>query len=259
MSLTKTTKLILIISISFIIVSAAVATPTSIVLVSLNKPIQFNLLENAGIMIEARGMRIYVDPINLVSSYGDLPADAILITHDHGDHYDEATIDLLQKSDTLNVFPTYLTSHITHHDGLGVVPGDSFKVGPIKITCFYMYTFALGGYPSSHPQENNYTSYLIDTGRFTFFHAGDSANIPEYSQLAGLVDVAMLPLGPGCQTMAGMDVVLALGEIDPDYFVPIHFAIGADVTFCSDYTTAIESRGIELLHMSYYSTHVFNA
>jgi L-ascorbate metabolism protein UlaG (beta-lactamase superfamily) len=258
MSLTKTTKLILLISLSFIVVAAAVATPTSIILVSLNEPIEFNLLENAGVMIEARGKRIYIDPINLISSYGSLPADAILVTHDHGDHYDEATIDLLQKSDTLNVFPTHMASHITHHDGLGVVPGDVFKVGPIKITCFYMYTIPPPGYPSGHPQENNYTSYLVDTGRFTFFHAGDSSNIPEYSQLTGLVDVAMLPLGPGCQTMTGMDVVFALETIAPSYFVPIHFMTGMDVDFCDTYSTSIESRGIEILHMSYYSTHIFN-
>ncbi|NPD87422.1 MAG: MBL fold metallo-hydrolase [Asgard group archaeon] len=255
MILTKTTKLVFIISSSVILVTAAIAVPT--VLLTRDNSIYFNLLENAGVMIEANGVRIYVDPINLPDNYSDLPADAILITHDHGDHYDEASIDLLQKSDTLNVFPTYLTSHITHHDGLGVVPGDSFKVGSVEITCFYMYTFALGGFPSSHPIENNYTSYLIDTGSMTFFHAGDSANIPEYTQLAGLVDVAMLPLGPGCQTMAGMDVVFALDAIDASYFIPIHFLAGEEETFCETYRTSIENLNCEIVELSHFSSYTF--
>ena len=37
--------------------------------------IVLTLLENAGVMIEADGMRIYVDPINLPSNYSSLPAD----------------------------------------------------------------------------------------------------------------------------------------------------------------------------------------
>ena len=257
MSLTKTTKIIIIIS-SIVVAAAAIATPTTIVLLN-NNTIYFNLLDNAGVMIEAEGLRIYVDPYNLPYNYSDFPADAILITHEHGDHYDQAVINMLQKEDTMNVFPAYMSSEIALHDGMAVVPGDTFQVGTIEVTCFYMYTFAPEGYDSSHPAENNYTSYLIDIGGFTFFHAGDSSNIPEYSQLTGLVDVALLPLGPGCQTMTGIDVVVALDVISPSYFIPIHFAFGMDVTFVEDQGTAIANIGCELLHMSYYSDYTFRS
>ena len=186
-------------------------------------------------------------------------ASVLFITHEHGDHYDQAVINMLQKEDTMNVFPAYMSSEIALHDGMAVVPGDTFQVGTIEVTCFYMYTFAPEGYDSSHPAENNYTSYLIDIGGFTFFHAGDSSNIPEYSQLTGLVDVALLPLGPGCQTMTGIDVVVALDVISPSYFIPIHFAFGMDVTFVEDQGTAIANIGCELLHMSYYSDYTFRS
>ncbi|MCG3222677.1 MAG: MBL fold metallo-hydrolase [Candidatus Heimdallarchaeota archaeon] len=258
MSLTKTTKLIIVIASSFILVASAVAIPTTIVLVNKSKDINFNLLENAGVMIEAKGVRIYIDPINLPDNYSDLPADAILITHEHGDHYQSTMVTMLQKEDTLNVFPACLSTYIALYDGLGVVPGDSFQVGPIEVTCFYMYTFAPEGYDPSHPKSNNYTSYLIDIDGFTFFHAGDSSNIPEYSELNGLVDVALLPLGPGCQTMANMDVVFALDAIDPTYFIPIHFAVGAEVIFCETYRTSIESLNIEIMQMSYFSSCTFS-
>ena len=255
MSLTKTTKIIIIIS-SIVVATAAIATPTTIVLLN-NNTIYFNLLDNAGVMIETKDVRIYVDPYNLPYNYSDFPADAILITHEHGDHYDMAGVNMLQKEDTLNVFPAYMSSQIALHDGLAVVPGDTFQVGPVEVTCFYMYTIPPEGYPSSHPVENNYTSYLIDIDGFTFFHAGDSSNIPEYHQLTGLVDVALLPLGPGCQTMTGIDVVLALDIISPSYFIPIHYALGMDVTFVAQQGTAIANIGCELLHMSYYTDCTF--
>ena len=255
MSLTKKMKLIIIIS-SIVVATAAIATPTTIVVLN-NKTIYFNLLDNAGVMIESKGVRIYIDPYNLPNNYSNFPADAILITHDHGDHYDADIIDMLQKEDTLNVFPAIMTTQITLHDGLAVVPEDSFQVGHINVTCFYMYTFAPEGYFSSHPIENNYTSYLIDIDGFTFFHAGDSSNIPEYHQLTGLVDVALLPLGPGCQTMTGLDVVLALDIISPSYFIPIHFAQEMDEIFYVTQGSAVENIGCEFLRMPYYSDCTF--
>jgi L-ascorbate metabolism protein UlaG (beta-lactamase superfamily) len=257
MSLTKTTKLILIISSSVILVGSAIAIPTSIIYVKNNNTIYFNLLDNAGVMIESKGVRIYVDPVDLPNNYSDLPADAILITHEHGDHYQSTMITMLQKEDTLNVFPAYMSAQVAFFDGLAVVPGDTFLVGHINVTCFYMYTIPPEGYPSGHPIENLYTSYLIDIDGFTFFHAGDSSNIPEYSQLTGLVDVALLPLGPGCQTMTGIDVVFALDVISPDYFIPIHYLLGMDETFCNSHAAAVETAGCELLLMPYFSSTTF--
>lgn len=256
MKLTKTTKLIIIIS-SFVIVAAAIAIPTSIMLVNKSKTIDFTLLENAGVIIEAKGVRIYIDPINLPDTYSDLPADTILITHGHGDHYQSNIMTMLQKEDTLNVFPAIHDTYIALFEGMGVVPGDSFQVGPIEITCFYMYTFAPEGYEPSHPPSANYTSYIIDIDGFTIFHAGDSGNIPEYSELAGLIDVALLPLGPGCQTMAGIDVVNAIDVIEPLYFIPIHYALNADVTFINDYGSAVENCGCEIIRLSYFESYKF--
>ncbi|MFX1416976.1 MAG: hypothetical protein ACFFC0_09185, partial [Promethearchaeota archaeon] len=65
-----------------------VALATSVVLIGtidLGVPedsVRVTLLTNAGVMIEAEGLTIYIDPIELPASYGSKPADAILITHD---------------------------------------------------------------------------------------------------------------------------------------------------------------------------------
>jgi L-ascorbate metabolism protein UlaG (beta-lactamase superfamily) len=187
--------------------------------------VKLTLLANAGVMIEADGERIYIDPIELPSNYSSLPADAVLITHPHEDHYNSTIIDMLQKADTVNIMPANMTAEVAAHNAVGVVPGDSIMVGDINITAFYMYTYMPPGYEDiipSHPKEANWTSYIIDINGFTIFHAGDSKNITEYTQLTGKIDVALLPLGPGCQAMAGDEVVDAIAKLQPRYFIPIH-------------------------------------
>jgi len=221
--------------------------------------INVTLLTNAGVMIEAKGMRIYIDPIDLPSEYGDSPADLVLITHSHGDHYQQSTLNMLQKEGTVNVFPRIMRAEIARHDGEGVVPRDELELGSIKVTAYYMYTFSpVPGTPASHPAEDNFTSYIVDIDGFTIFHAGDSKNLDEYEELKGEIDVAMLPLGPGCQTMADTEVVNVIQVIEPAYFIPIHFTEGNNDAFVSRYGRSIESTTeCEVCNLDHYTTHVF--
>lgn len=216
--------------------------------------IRINLLYNAGVMIEHQGIRIYIDPIELPASYDSLPADAILTTHDHGDHYLSSTMNRLQKEGTVNVFPAIMTAAISLHNGVGIEPGDTIQVGHITITAFYMYTYApTESQPASHPIESGYTSYIININGFTLFHAGDSKNIPEYSQLTGLIDVAFLPLGPGCQTMFDQEVVDALDVIQPRYFIPIHYAEGTNFEWINTYGPQVSN--CQIINLAYWQTH----
>ena len=218
------------------------------------------LLNNAGVMIEADGTRIYIDPYDLPREYSNYPADAILITHDHGDHYQSSVINMLQKDGTLNVFRKIMDTEIARHDGLGVNPEEEFMVGNIKITPFYMYTFSpTPGGEASHPAESNFTSYIVDIGGFTIFHGGDTKNLPEYRELTGTISVAILPLGPGCQTMTDEEVVNAIDVIDPEYFIPIHFSAGQNDQFVSRFRRSIEATtDCEICNMDYYTMHSFD-
>ena len=259
MALSKITRNILI-SLGVIFAVTIIAVPSIVVPLRNNAEVPptvtLKLLYNAGIMIETNDTRIYVDPYNLNSAYADLDADFVLITHPHGDHYDPASLSLIDKEDTVYIMPENMTTQLATHDGIGVNPEDVLEYGSITITAFYMYTLPVDTFPASHPKEANLTSYLIDIDGFTFFHAGDSKNIAEYSQLAGLVDVALLPLGPGCQTMTDMEVVNAINTIEAQYFIPIHYGDGACPIFIASYGSYIMSE-CELIHLAYWATHVF--
>jgi L-ascorbate metabolism protein UlaG (beta-lactamase superfamily) len=250
MQLTRRAKIVAIAAVvALVAVGAPVVAITLISQHTLNNTINFTLLYNAGVMIESRGVRIYVDPINLTSDYVSRPADAILITHPHGDHYQPVTIDMLQKEGTVNVFPANMTAAISAYDGVAVRPRDQLQVGHIQVTAFYMAT------PTSHPLEANWTSYIIDINGFTIFHAGDSKELPEYAELTGTIDVALLPLGPGCQSMAGMEVVDAIHTLQPRFFVPIHYTSGANELFITIYGPLITD--CTILDLAYFESYTF--
>ena len=221
--------------------------------------VNVTLLSNAGVMIEADDTRIYIDPIDLPNEYRDKPADAILITHDHGDHYQYATIYMLQKEGTVNVFPAIMDTEIARHDGIGVVPEDEVELGDIKITAYYMYTYSsVPGATATHPEESQFTSYIVDIDGFTIFHAGDSKNLDEYEDLTGTINVAMLPLGPGCQTMYETEVVNVLQVIEPDYFIPIHFTVGVNDQFVSRFGGSIRATTeCEICNLDHFTTNTF--
>ncbi|MBN1330173.1 MAG: MBL fold metallo-hydrolase [Candidatus Heimdallarchaeota archaeon] len=252
MSLTNKTKILISLG---IILGVVVGIPAIIIPLNNYNSVTLTLLDNAGVMIEARGIRIYIDPINLPMNYSNKPADAILITHEHEDHYQFGSMSRIQKNDTLNVFPAYMTTPLLLFENtLAVVPEDQFQVGFIKITAFYMYTFAVPPYPASHPRENNYTSYIIDIDGFTIFHAGDSKNIQEYELIADQIDVALLPLGPGCQTMAGIEIIDVLDIIQPSFYIPIHFDTATYESFVLSFGHMIDC---ELIELKYFSSHKF--
>lgn len=245
MTLSKRSKIIIGVG---VIAVFAVAVPLSVFIVMNANSVQFQLLDNAGIMIEAYGLRLYVDPYNLPESFETFPADVVLITHPHFDHYQTTSIDLLQKDGTVNVFPENMLDAIALYDGLGVNPGDELEFGDIKITAFYAY---YPGDGSTHPRDNNWTSYLIDVGGFTFFHSGDSRNIEEYSQLTGTIDVALFCLD--CQI--GDAIVDIVGVIQPRYFIPMHYSMLMREVFLVNHAPLITN--CIIINLEYYQSYTF--
>ncbi|MFW9997212.1 MAG: MBL fold metallo-hydrolase [Candidatus Odinarchaeota archaeon] len=220
--------------------------------------ITVRLLYNAGVMIEAEGTRIYIDPYDLPSNYTDYPADAILITHNHSDHYDPASIDIIKTDTTAFYFPAIMSSEALLYGANSVIPEDNFTINEFSVRCFYMYTMP-GSNQSSHPQSNNYTSYIVEIEGFTIFHTGDSWNIDEYEELTGKIDLVLLPLGPGCQTMTGIDVAMVVDAIGPSYFIPIHFTEDAKEAFIFLYKQNIENSDCEFIDLEYYGSFTFTS
>lgn len=224
--------------------------------------IRVNLLSNVGVMIEVDDIRIYIDPLYIPENYSKLPADVILITHDHTDHYSPSDIEDIITNDTLFICPANMTHAIERFNGTGVNPGDSFMVGDINITAFHLYLDDYpSGLPSAHPRSANWTSFLIEIDGFTIFHAGDAKYMPEFEELAGIIDLAFFPIyfdpGYGAINESLLPIVDAINMIQPRIVIPTHFNLITHDAFFSEYSILVESTDTEILDLSYYTLVVY--
>jgi len=168
----------------------------------------------SSIMIEYKGIRIYVDPFNIDEN--SEKADFIFITHAHGDHYDQDTIDFLAQDSTEFVGPTSCTSFIAENNATGVVPGDIGTIAGISFT-------AIRAYNPSHPVENNWCGYIFTIEEYTILIAGDTSNIAEYMALRDTIDVLIFPVGASCSNPGPFEAIDVISVILPTYFIPIHY------------------------------------
>jgi L-ascorbate metabolism protein UlaG (beta-lactamase superfamily) len=260
MNHSRNTNYALVVIIAIVVVSASIVIMMPPADESPSE-IKLTLLYNEGVMIEVEGTRIYIDPFAIPSNYTDLPADVILITHQHWDHYSPLDIEDIRTNDTLFVCPKNMTHAIELYDGLGVNPGDSFLVGDINITAFHMYTPDYDALPSSHPRATNSTSYIININGFTIFHAGDAKYMDEYEELTGTIDVAFLGIYFdslfGALNESLLPIVDAIDMIQPNYTIPVHFTDENREIFMAEYSILIENTNCEILNLPYWTSRTF--
>jgi L-ascorbate metabolism protein UlaG (beta-lactamase superfamily) len=169
-------------------------------------------LGHACVLVETDHARILIDP-GTMSAFEELrDLDAILVTHQHGDHIDTSRLATLLAANggaTLVVDPD--TATVTADLPVHVVarPGEGFSFGGTKVD-------VLGGLHAAVYAEVpgcTNSAYLIDEG--AFFHPGDSFFIPylDVDVLAVAVD------GPWLKLAEAVDYVQAVA---PRVAIPIH-------------------------------------
>ena len=168
-------------------------------------------LGHAGVLIDA-SKRVYVDPYQIAC---DDPADVILVTHEHYDHFSPADIKKISGDRTILVKPG------PKGDNLGVEqrtisPGQTFDLEGISIKAVPSYN------PEKqyHPRDSHYVGYVFKVDGVVYYHAGDTDLIPEMEHIQ--CDVAFLPIG-GTYTMDAMEAVKAADLIRPRVVIPIHW------------------------------------
>jgi L-ascorbate metabolism protein UlaG (beta-lactamase superfamily) len=159
---------------------------------------------------------VYIDPWGT----GDdaPPADLILITHAHFDHFQPDEIERLRTTRTKLVAPHDVAAELTG-DVTPVRPGESTEVAGVRITAVPAYNIreeALG----FHPKANGWVGYVLELGGVTYDHAGDTDHAPELDDVRA--DVAFLPIG-GHFTMDWRAAAGLAHAIAPSMAVPIHY------------------------------------
>ena len=167
------------------------------------------------LMMEYDGKIIHIDPVGRYADYGKMPkADLILITHQHGDHFDQQAINALKKENTELVLTAICAKQYPAGKVMG--NGDKLIVAGFEVQAVPAYNMA----SSFHPKGDG-NGYIIDFGGFRVYVAGDTENTPEMKQLKA-IDVAFLPMNLP-YTMTPEMVADAAKAFSPKILYPYHF------------------------------------
>ncbi len=177
--------------------------------------LKMTFLGHGSLMFEYAGKVIQMDPASAYADYATLPkADLILITHEHGDHWDAKAIQASTKPDTTLIINQGLVKQLPN--GTVMKNGDSKTVAGVKIEAVPAYN------PEKqfHPKGNG-NGYIIEFADKRVFVAGDTENVPEIKALKN-IDVAFLPMNLPF-TMTPEQVADVAKSMLPKVLYPYHF------------------------------------
>lgn len=169
-------------------------------------------LGHASVKIKtSRGLVIYIDP-----SYGEdysEPADIVLITHYHEDHY---KLDKISKAKKYKL--------ITPEDALKDGVHQKLEVMGIKVE-------SVAAYNSNHSVTET-VGYILEFDGIKLYHAGDTSKIKEMAELPSKnITYALLPID-GTYNMGPEEATEVANIIKAKYYIPIH--TGPDGVFSEE-------------------------
>jgi L-ascorbate metabolism protein UlaG (beta-lactamase superfamily) len=193
---------------------------------------------HASMLITWNGITILVDPAPPVS--GDKPADItaeyravvtpdlILVTHEHGDHFNVPILEAVAGADTVLVTCQDVADKLPadlRAKTKVLANGDSLTVDDVPVTAVAAYN-TTADRMKFHPQARHDSGYVLMLGDKRIYIAGDTEETPEMKALTG-VDVAFLPMNLP-YTMSIEQAAQAVKDFKPKIVYPYHYA-GSDV------------------------------
>jgi L-ascorbate metabolism protein UlaG (beta-lactamase superfamily) len=195
--------------------------------------ITIRCLAHASFQIKTADQNIYIDPSTNhtgLKKNDFQPADMILVTHRHGDHFDKKLIKDIRKLGSPIIAPQNLKKEIKGGVVWDLSPGQFMKMatseGTIWATEAYnVKRFRPNGDPF-HPKGFG-VGFILKLEEKKIYHAGDTDLIPEMDAMVDAdIDVALLPAGD-TYTMDLEEAAEAALIIKPKVVIPMHLK-GAD-------------------------------
>ncbi len=167
---------------------------------------------------------IQIDPIlshsGVELDYSSFPkADAVLITHEHGDHLQKEAIEYVSDENTRLILNQKSSDAL---DGSGEVlhNGESLKLSKkVTLTAVPAYN-TTPGREQMHPKGNG-NGYIIEMDGFKLYVSGDTEDIEEFSDFPEDIDVAFLSANQP-YTMTVDQCVKAALVLKPAVMIPYH-------------------------------------
>ena len=184
--------------------------------------VNITLIKHATLAIDYQGYEIHVDAVpNYGTDFRKFPkGDLVLVTHEHGDHFNAETIESLCKPGTLLFMNQRCFDQM--HKGMVLRNGDARKITKdisLKVVPAYNTT---PDHLQFHPQGVG-NGYVLNIDGLKIYIAGDTEDIPEMVNLKDEhIDVAFLPVNQP-YTMTVDQAIRAAWMIQPKVLIPYHF------------------------------------
>jgi len=183
--------------------------------------LKITFIGHGTLMFTFNGKIIHVDPYSRVADYSLLPkAELIIITHEHGDHFNPDVIAMIKKEDTKIILTELCAEKVK--GGIIMKNGDIKTVMGLKIEAIPAYNIVHMRSENKpyHPQGDG-NGYIITFGDKRVYVAGDTENTPEMKALKN-IDIAFLPMNVP-YTMTPEMVADAAQAFKPKILYPYHY------------------------------------
>jgi L-ascorbate metabolism protein UlaG (beta-lactamase superfamily) len=189
---------------------------------------------------------VYVDPWKLAP--GAPPADVILVTHDHFDHFNREDIAAISGPATVVVGPPPVTSHLGGQT-ISVHTGDTVEANGVKVTAVAAYNINKFASPGKvfHEKGGDNIGYVFELDGRRIYHAGDTDSIPEMGEID--VDVALLPVS-GIYVMTAGEAAEACHVMRAKVVIPMHYGEVAGTPADAERLSRICRYPVEVLEKS---------
>lgn len=186
--------------------------------------VEMTLIKHGSLEIWYKGLSIQIDPVAGFGKNTDYAtefpkADVILVTHEHPDHLEDATIEALTGPETLLLLNEKSRGIIGRGEAIG--NGESRELpGKILLEAVPAYN-TTPGREMFHPKGNG-NGYVLSIDGLRIYVAGDTEDVPEMAALKD-IDVAFLPVNQP-YTMTPEQCIAAAKVIGPNVLIPYHYS-----------------------------------
>ena len=180
---------------------------------------KITFFKHASLLLDYAGQKIFIDPrSSLCRLYTTAEADFILITHEHGDHFDTKAIAAIETNQTKIIANPNCRKMLNR--GQEMKNGDVLQLAKdIKLEAVPAYN-TTPGRDKFHPKGRD-NGYILTLGGTRIYIAGDTEDIPELNQVKD-IDIAFLPVNQP-YTMTPEQAIRAAKIIKPRVLYPYHY------------------------------------
>ena len=238
--------------------------PTTTTVKTASGDVVITALGHASVMVEQGGKVVIVDPVTMMADLSKAkPADLILVTDIHGDHYDAAAVAKLRKPGAPVVVPQAVADmkqipNPTVMTNATMRTNEQALAG-ITVIAVPAYNVQRGPSPGQlyHPRGRGQGYVLAFSDKLAdvrqnkvgqVYLAADTECVPAMTTWVKDVDVALVPMNLP-YTMTPAEAAACVKDFKPKMAIPYHY-MGQNI---QEFADALKGSGVEVRLLNFYA------